>query len=117
MPETVEIAQLQQLQQGSVPDMPEAAYRVEPVGELATSIASFAPPGEALLGTLRDARLKVTEPFRVSFHREESHVIAEAADVDEFGFGGNPSEALADLQRALASVSPDVVWTKRTSIS
>ncbi len=59
---------------------------------------------EILLGTVRDGRLKVHSPIIVKFKYENEQVIAEAEEIDEFGFGNNPAEALADLQRAIAEL-------------
>lgn len=61
-------------------------------------------PAVTLFGSLRDHRLKVQVPFAVSFSTEESQVIAEASEIDEFGFGETCSEALADLQRAITEL-------------
>lgn len=59
---------------------------------------------EMWLGALRDGRLRVIQPFRVRFSQIECHAIAEAPEVDEFGFGRTQSEALIDLQRTLAAL-------------
>ncbi|MEE8470697.1 MAG: hypothetical protein V3S51_05140, partial [Dehalococcoidia bacterium] len=59
---------------------------------------------EVLVGFLRDGRLRVSAPFSVRLVVEEPHVIAEAVEFNEFGFGDNWSEALADLQRAIAEL-------------
>ncbi|OGO30066.1 MAG: hypothetical protein A2Z29_06555 [Chloroflexi bacterium RBG_16_56_11] len=59
---------------------------------------------EILLGTLRDVRLKVNLPIRVKFSYENEQVIAEAEEINEFGFGTNSSEALVDLQRAISEL-------------
>ena len=59
---------------------------------------------EILVGSLRDGRLRVSAPFSVKFAVEEPHVIAEAAEFNEFGFGSNWPEALADLQRAISEL-------------
>lgn len=61
-------------------------------------------PDQILLGSLRDGRLKVHSPIKVRFATEGKHTIAEAAELDEFGFGENISEALADLQRTIAEL-------------
>jgi hypothetical protein len=68
--------------------------------------ADFAPvmPDEILLGSLRDGRLKVNVPIKVKFTTEGVHTIAEAVEINEFGFGGNMSEAIADLQRTIAEL-------------
>ncbi|MGH9427950.1 MAG: hypothetical protein ACRD2L_16825 [Terriglobia bacterium] len=43
-------------------------------------------------------------PIRVKLAREDQHIIAEAAELTEFGFGANLSEALHDLQRAIVEL-------------
>lgn len=57
-----------------------------------------------LVGSLRDGRLRVYSPFKVKFTIEGHNVIAEAIEFNEFGFGENASEALIDLQRAIAEL-------------
>lgn len=59
---------------------------------------------EVLLGSLRDGRLRVYSPIKIKFEEEGEHTIAEAVELNEFGFGENPSEALADLQRTIAEL-------------
>ena len=61
-------------------------------------------PSEVLLGCLRDGRLHVHSPIKVKFATEGKHIIAEAVELNEFGFGENPSAALIDLQRAIAEL-------------
>lgn len=61
-------------------------------------------PQSILLGHLRDGRLQVVSPIAVGLTTEGNHVIAEALELAEFGFGENLSEALADLQRAVAEL-------------
>ena len=79
------------------------AYR--PEGLIEYVDADLAPAtNEVLLGSLRDGRLRVYSPIKVTFAREGTHAIAEAVDINEFGFGANPSEALADLQNAIAEL-------------
>jgi hypothetical protein len=46
----------------------------------------------------------VQSPITVKITKENQHVIAEAAELDEFGFGANLSEALRDLQRAIVEL-------------
>lgn len=104
MPDT---AQFEQLGVGTQPDEEEvAAYRrhVAELFLLVSALASAPFPEEIQLGTLRNGRLRVVQPFRVRFSSEGSHVIAEAPEADEFGFGTNGSEALADLQRAIVAL-------------
>jgi len=61
-------------------------------------------PGEVLLGSVRDGRLRVYSPIRVKFTQEGQHVIAEAVELNEFGFGNSVSEALTDLQHAIVEL-------------
>lgn len=61
-------------------------------------------PHRILLGSLRDGRLRVQSPITVTFTKEDQHVIAEATELDEVGFGANLSEALRDLQRAIVEL-------------
>lgn len=61
-------------------------------------------PGEIMLGHLRDGRLKVRKPFNVKMDLEGAQYVAEATELDEFGFGNNASEAIIDLQHAVAEL-------------
>ena len=61
-------------------------------------------PDTLLLGALLDGRLRVREPFEVAVAQENADFMLEAVEVSEFGFGINPSEALADLQRAIGEL-------------
>lgn len=61
-------------------------------------------PDHILLGSLRDGRLRVQSPITVKLTKEDQHVIAEATELNEFGFGTNLSEALRDLQRAIVEL-------------
>ena len=56
------------------------------------------------LGSLRDGRLRVVEPIEVSPMLEGGKHVLEAQELNEFGFGDNLSEALADLQAAIAEL-------------
>ena len=61
-------------------------------------------PEEFLLGRLLDARLRVAQPLAVKVTRENRHVIVEATEINEFGFGANLSEALSDLQATVGEL-------------
>ena len=61
-------------------------------------------PSVMLLGTLSDGRLKVCSPITLKLSSEEDHIMAEAVDINEFGFGKNSSEALRDLQRTIVEL-------------
>jgi len=61
-------------------------------------------PGEMWLGTVFDSRLRVLSPIRVRLFSEHDSVVAEATDLDEFGYGSNISEAVRDIQRAVVQL-------------
>jgi hypothetical protein len=61
-------------------------------------------PKQTLLGSLRDGRLRVKIPIRIKFAKEDKYIIAEAVELNEFGFGANLSEAIHDLQRAIVEL-------------
>ena len=61
-------------------------------------------PEQMLLGTLADGRLRVKEPIVVKCMREDDNIVAEAVEVNEFGFGQNLSEAIRDLQAAIVEL-------------
>ncbi len=68
------------------------------------SFSTPAPPREFTLGALRDGRLRVVEPIAVTWTTEDGQCVAEAAEINEFGFGDNLTEAIADLQAAIAEL-------------
>ena len=59
---------------------------------------------EFTLGALRDGRLRVVEPIAVRWTTEDGQCVAEAAEINEFGFGDNLTDAIADLQAAIAEL-------------
>ena len=61
-------------------------------------------PREFTLGSLRDGRLRVVEPIEVVQTAEDGKCVVETPELNEFGFGDNPSEAIADLQAAIAEL-------------
>ena len=61
-------------------------------------------PDRILLATLGDGRLRVRAPFLVLLTTENQDYIAEVEELNEFGFGKNPSEAVADVRRAVAEL-------------
>ena len=56
------------------------------------------------LGFLRDGRLRVREAIEVKILEEEGQIIAEAEELNEFGSGDNQTEAITDLQYAIADL-------------
>ena len=62
------------------------------------------PPNEFTLGRLRDGRLRVMKPIAVMRTAEDGKCVVEAKELNEFGFGDNLSEAIADLQAVIAEL-------------
>ena len=56
------------------------------------------------LDSLRDGRLCVVEPIEVIPMLEGGKHVAEAPEINEFGFGDTPLGAVADLQAAIAEL-------------
>ena len=61
-------------------------------------------PARLTLDSLRDRRLRVVEPIEVVRMVEGGQHVAEAPEINEFGFGDDLAEAVADLQAALAEL-------------
>lgn len=78
------------------------AYTVVQLSEISPWLPLV--PGEMWLGSLRDPRLRIVSPIRVRFFSEHDRIVAEAIDLDEFGFGSNMSEAVCDIQRAVSQL-------------
>jgi hypothetical protein len=85
-------------------DRAEIQYSVDPIPGFMFDSPLVDMPEQILLGYLRDGRFRVVSPLQVKLTYEDKHTIAEAVELDEFGFGENISEALADLQRAIAEL-------------
>jgi hypothetical protein len=62
------------------------------------------PPSNLLLGTVGDRRLRVAREFRVRITSEGGDFVAEAEEVNEFGFGPTRAAALRDLERAIVQL-------------
>ncbi len=61
-------------------------------------------PARLTLDRLRDARLRVVEPIEVIPMVEGGKYVAEAPEINEFGFGDNLAGAVADLQAAVVEL-------------
>ena len=62
------------------------------------------PPETFTLASLPDGRLRVVEPIEVVPMLEGGKHVVEAPELNEFGFGDDLSEALSDLQAAIAEL-------------
>ena len=83
-------------------DILEAAPPMVELGSVVKEALSM--PERFALGSLRDGRLRVAESIEVVQMMEGGKYVVEAADLNEFGFGDNLSEAVADLQAAIAEL-------------
>ncbi len=61
-------------------------------------------PSKFTLESLRDGRLRVMEAIGVMQTAEDGKCVVEATELNEFGFGDDLSEAVADLQAAIAEL-------------
>jgi len=61
-------------------------------------------PETMLLGALRDPRLRLAVPLTITFESENDDIIAHCEDLEEFGFGKHLTEAIEDLQAAIAEL-------------
>ena len=61
-------------------------------------------PCNVQLGFLRDGRLRVCTPFEVLLTEQEGQVVAEVEELNEFGIGDNQTEAVTELQYAIADL-------------
>ena len=75
-----------------------------PAGVIADRQIGPALPDSTSIGSLRHGELRIIQPIEVRFSTEDSQCIAEAPEFNESGFGTTRSEALADLQFAIAEL-------------
>lgn len=61
-------------------------------------------PTEFLLGSVGVGRLRVLRAFHVLVTTENDDFIANADEINEFGFGSNYVEAVRDLQRTIVEL-------------
>jgi len=61
-------------------------------------------PSTMLLGALRDPRLRLIAPLTITFERENDDIVAYCEELEEFGFGTHLTEAIVDLQLAIAEL-------------
>ena len=69
-----------------------------------TEIIGLVVPETMLLGALRDPRLRLIEPFTITFERENNDIVAYCEELEEFGFGTHLTEAIEDLQATTAEL-------------
>lgn len=62
-------------------------------------------PATVRLNSLTDDRLRVKEPIEVVIFRDdEGFILAEAVELNEFGYGDDAAEAFAELQYAVGDL-------------
>ena len=78
-----------------------------PLFELQTELIETVgptPPSTMLLGALRNPRLHLIVPLTITFERENNDIVAYCEELEEFGFGTHLTEAIEDLQAAIAEL-------------
>ena len=93
-----------QREERDVAEASNVLHRLTGTVVLNSTLVVHDPPREFTLGALRDGRLRVVEPIAVTWTTEDGQCVAEAAEINEFGFGDNLTEAIADLQGAIAEL-------------
>jgi len=69
-----------------------------------TEIKGPTLPSTMLLGALHDPRLHLIVPLTITFERENNDIVAYCEELEEFGFGTHLTEAIEDLQAAIAEL-------------
>ena len=76
------------------------------------------PPTQCAIDDLRDGRLHVVEPIAVTWTTEDGQCVAEAAEINEFGFGDTLTAAIAELYFTLDAdqerLGPDLQTVRAT---
>ena len=75
--------------------------------EVQFGVADNATPGLLELATLPDDRLRMKAPIEVKIEREGEYYVARCDELNEFGYGESPTEAIEDLQLVLV----ELYWT------
>lgn len=71
-----------------------------------TSVPTVPPPSE--LCDLSDARFQVVKPIQVTWEIVKGTYIANAPDLEEYGEGDTPDEAIQDLQVSIVELFFDL---------
>jgi len=82
----------------------EARLRNAALKEQVVRVAAQPSREVVEITTLRDGRLRLVQPLRVTITREKAAVTAQLEDIDEFGQGVSLADALEDLQRCVAEL-------------
>lgn len=59
---------------------------------------------QILIGSLLDTRLRMREPINVHMEQEGKFYLAKFDDLNEFGYGYDPIQAVQDLRNTLAEL-------------
>ena len=59
---------------------------------------------QILIGSLLDTRLRMREPINVHIEQEGEFYLAKFDDLNEFGYGDDPIQAVQDLRNTLAEL-------------
>ncbi len=66
-----------------------------------------ATPKNLKIGTLPDDRLRLRRPLNVTIMQECNMYVATCKELEEFGYGDDPFEAIDDLRQAIS----ELYWT------
>lgn len=55
-------------------------------------------------GALPDRRLRFKQPLNVRLYKDNGTYIAQCVEIEQFGYGGDSSEALDDLGKTLSEM-------------
>ena len=97
-------ARIQELDRQKESELESTLENAFPIVERNEAVEASRPPERFKLGSLRDGRLRVVEPIGVVQMSEGRKFIVETPELNEFGFGDGFSEAIADLQAAIAEL-------------
>jgi hypothetical protein len=61
-------------------------------------------PERFLLGSLGRAAIRGQAPFEIVVRADDGSVVLEAVEINEFGYGANLCEAIADLQATIVEL-------------
>lgn len=111
MPEVLDLEDVQMSEAGErrSPDPDEAHLKLyHGTYEAPTSIEIHrvdlrmsATPEQMVIGNLNHPRLRLRHPIAVMITREESLVIANLPEIEEFGYGPHVTAAVEDLRQTL----------------
>ena len=80
-----------------------------PIKRLNLEARAAALPRKIQFGAVANQKIRVKQPLSVELKREGESVVAYCADLEEFGYGSNVSEALDDFGSTVAELFQSLV--------